>query len=390
MQSQSKEFTNLLNNVILPHVKQYLEESEGVEHYQYEISFFREVLTQAKLIQDIPVKYNKEDKHSKNQKAVFDIIPYSDLPFQEDRTQSFSPMLRVYQYENIIFFSVITPFFEVSPYQFIITKKGDMGKLVTLHQEEEKATEERVKIVGDRHLSLEREVIDFLTNQELHEFCKEKSIRIKKGICLQGEPGNGKTLSLRYIKKRCKEEKIFFRQFVSAKDFVDNIDEFERHEKAVFVFEDFDSFAMEREKDSGPNQILGYLLNTLDGVNLIDNVVSIFTTNHIENIDSAMLRNGRIEKVFIYDNPSEQEILELFQNYVPNYESYFNHILGVFKAQPKFKPGFAHIKGICDTINLDHYYNGMKTLTEEQITRIVKDSISQKAKLMKEVSKVGF
>ena len=374
----TQDFLDFLDKDVFPHVKEIWGDNK------VEISFFQEIMCEAKLVKSYPISLELNSNST-----LATLVPYSDLPFQEDSRNSFAPMIRMFEFSGIQFLNVITPFFSETPYQFILTKEGELNKLVSLYQEEQSAPDEKIKIIGNRHLILEKEVIDFLTNTTLHEYCKENSIRIKKGICLQGEPGNGKTMSLRYIKRRCEQEKIYFRSFQNAKDFMENQDEMDRHEKAVFVFEDFDSFAVEREKDSGPNQVLGTLLNALDGINTIEYVVSIFTTNHISKIDSAMLRNGRIDKVFMFENPSDEEIVEFFNIYIPNYKDQYSEMLNYLRCKKNYKPGFAHIKGICDDINLAVYYNNFENISLDQIKEIIDDSMERKSKMVKDV-KIGF
>lgn len=381
--SESKEFYSFLNDNIFP----FISENVWKGQVDYDISFFREVVEKATEIKTYNLFYTPTQIESN---STYTIYPYSDLPFQEDSRNGFAPILRLLEFRDIQFFSVLSPFFVQTPYQFILTKKGELTKLVSLYQEEEKLDDEKIKVIGTRHLLLEQEVMDFLTNKEFHTYCQDKGIRVKKGICLQGEPGNGKTLSLRYVKRRCQQEKIYFRQFESAKDFVENKDEIGKHERAVFVFEDFDSFAMEREAESGPNGILGLLLNTLDGVDTIDNVVTLFTTNHITKIDSAMLRPGRIDKVFVFDNPSDEEIKDFFETYLTDYSEYYENMLTRLRSRTSYKPGFSHIKGICDTINIECFYNNLQKLSEERVLEIIDESIEQKAKLVKDGRRMGF
>lgn len=42
---------------------------------------------------------------------------------------------------------------------------------------------------------------------------------------------------------------------------------------------------------------LSGILNTLDGIVSLDNKIIILTTNCIKNIDSALLRSGRVDKL---------------------------------------------------------------------------------------------
>ena len=48
---------------------------------------------------------------------------------------------------------------------------------------------------------------------------------------------------------------------------------------------------------------LSEILNKLDGLTNLENVIYIFTTNHIENLDPALVRPGRIDKLIHIDLP---------------------------------------------------------------------------------------
>jgi len=344
----------------------------------FDLSFYHDLIVESEMIETIPITFNASN---------ISIIPYSDLEFDEGILLS---TLTLYSYQGIKYVSVITPFFSTRPFKFIVTPQGDLKKLVNAYYGSHSYEEETSHIIGTAHLELEKHVINFLTDKDWHKFMRERNIKIKRGICLQGEPGMGKTLSLRYLKKKCSENGIYFRHFEGAKDFMDNASEMEKRENAVFVFEDFDSFAIERDKNTGPNQILQTLLNVLDGIDTIDKVVSIFTTNHIENIDSAMLRPGRIDKVFELSLPTENDIREFFNMYLKDYSEMYEDILEVILSQNKFNPGMSHIKGICDDINMQYLYNGMKKPTLDDIKTIVKDSLNRKNKLLKVTKSVGF
>ena len=347
------------------------------EENEFDVSFFRDLISQSELIENLNIGFRAND---------LTLFPYSDLSFLEGQVLT---TMAIYEFEGLKFLSVITPFFSPSPLQFVIVPKGMMKALVDSYQLKNESNEDTSHIIGEKHLVLEREVIDFLTNEDLHAFCREKGIRIKKGICLQGDPGTGKTLSLRYIKRKCQEKGIYFRAFEGAKDFIENKDELEKKESSVFVFEDFDAFALERDKGAGPNQLLQVLLNELDGIDILSNIVSIFTTNHIENIDAAMLRPGRIDKVFVFDTPGEAEIKEFFEAYIPDYADLHYDILLCIQSQHDYKPGMAHIKGIVDDINLAYFYKGRVKPTLEEIKSIIIDSLKRKQKFLTS-RKMGF
>jgi ATP-dependent 26S proteasome regulatory subunit len=57
-------------------------------------------------------------------------------------------------------------------------------------------------------------------------------------------------------------------------------------------------------------------LNTLDGIDTKDKpIITIFTTNHLENINSTMMRAGRIDTLIVMDPLNEDSGLEFIKRY---------------------------------------------------------------------------
>ena len=52
---------------------------------------------------------------------------------------------------------------------------------------------------------------------------------------------------------------------------------------------------------------LSEVLNTIDGVSNLENVIYIFTTNHVDHLDPALIRPGRIDKMIHIDRPGRNE-----------------------------------------------------------------------------------
>jgi chaperone BCS1 len=83
----------------------------------------------------------------------------------------------------------------------------------------------------------------------------------------------------------------------------------ELNKDCIIVFEDIDSFNQDRlgEKDKTGVSFTG-LLNTLNGALEPNNCIIIMTANNIGVLDPALIRPGRIDKVYLIDNPSWKSI----------------------------------------------------------------------------------
>ena len=82
---------------------------------------------------------------------------------------------------------------------------------------------------------------------------------------------------------------------------------------STYVWEDCDDCETIRANEKGRKEGLSIILNCVDGIKRLRNVVFIYTTNHREQLDDALLREGRMDKQ--YDLPLvNDELLEKFNN----------------------------------------------------------------------------
>jgi len=139
----------------------------------------------------------------------------------------------------------------------------------------------------------------FISRMENPNICKEMDVNPKYSLLLAGPGGTGKTaIMFNYITPialKCGYTVIYSKY---AKDFPAMLTLAEsltvRGWKPLLIVEDIDQ-AFDGETRGNLQQ---EILNTLDsGHNKTTPIMSIMTTNYIENISSYMLRAGRISKV---------------------------------------------------------------------------------------------
>lgn len=281
--------------------------------------------------------------------------------------------------EMLTIIKVVTPFTRERTYDFLLGNRKDMRDIIDAlkkkKSEDSFTYHEDFPIIGLGNVfdDIKRNTIDFLLDEDLRKYCVEKHIKLKRGVVFEGKPGVGKTLTIQWLKNQALKHNIKFHSFQGPRDFMDNRYEYFDSEKKILVFEDFDTMLQER-KETGysPNEILGAMLNTLEGVNDINNVVSIFTTNQVKIFDGAFMRPGRIDKVYTYDLPKPEVYGEFFRAYIPEEEQYHEKLTSFLKSI-KADVTFAILKGICDEINI-YKFSG-KELTEEVAIALAEEKV---------------
>lgn len=164
-----------------------------------------------------------------------------------------------------------------------------------------------VFISDDIRCELRNSISKFINNKDW--FVKH-NIPYHYGILLHSAPGSGKTSIARAIANEYGLDMYVCvgGQVSSLIDGVRrNIDtlSFNKSKPSIVLFEDIDcdesvhsrigevisaDVALMKSKTS-----IGDMLNTLDGILGLSNVIYIFTTNHVDKLDPAILRPGRID-----------------------------------------------------------------------------------------------
>lgn len=140
--------------------------------------------------------------------------------------------------------------------------------------------------------------IDRFDNQRA--FYENKQILYKTGILLYGMPGTGKssfvkTLATKYGRSIINID-IAKLQSIDLNSLAQSIMVDEK--RYIVLFEDIDTLFLNRsdtELRSSETAVINKLLQFLDSNSSPTNVIFIATTNHIERLDSALLREGRFD-----------------------------------------------------------------------------------------------
>ncbi len=146
-----------------------------------------------------------------------------------------------------------------------------------------------------------------------------------KGVLLYGPPGTGKTLLAKAVANEAESNFIsvkgpeLLNKYVgeSEKGVREIFKKARENAPTVVFFDEIDSIASERgshQGDSGVGErVVSQLLTELDGLEELEDVVVVATTNRPDLIDAALLRPGRLDRQVHVPVPDEAARRAIFE-----------------------------------------------------------------------------
>lgn len=150
-----------------------------------------------------------------------------------------------------------------------------------------------------------------------HDWYEKNNIPNHLGILLYGEPGTGKTVLAQALSSLVNGPMYTVTasqinsvpSLISGDGFIRAVP-YSKDQYRILLIEDIDcsllttsrkdviyetDYDVLNNKKQMKTSSLAELLNSLDGVNAPSNIIYVFTTNHIEKLDEALIRPGRID-----------------------------------------------------------------------------------------------
>ncbi|MCX6776503.1 MAG: AAA family ATPase [Candidatus Micrarchaeota archaeon] len=195
-----------------------------------------------------------------------------------------------------------------------------------------------------------------------------------KGILLFGPPGTGKTMIMRALSR---EMKIGF-YYVKCSDLLSewygeserNVSELFRIARTtapcVLFFDEIDAIGRSRDKytsDDVAPRLMALFLSEMDGFKSIKNVILVGATNMPGELDRALLRPGRFDKIIYMPLPDKEGRKEIFEIHTKNFP-------------------------LCDDINFDKLAEKTGRYSGADIQNICMEAARKVAKLASETNEV--
>ena len=194
-------------------------------------------------------------------------------------------------------------------YDYVFWKQEDIGLIKVKNQ---------LKDILALSPEAEESIKEIVRWKESEEWYKERSIPWKRGICLSGKPGNGKSSFTRFLAMELDLVlNVFDISTMNNQEFQEKWKNSLQTVPCINLIEDIDAVFDGRKNVVNAETGLTFdcLLNTIDGVDNTDGVLTVITTNHIDKIDDAIgningdnisTRPGRVDRVVVMVPPDEE------------------------------------------------------------------------------------
>jgi AAA+ superfamily predicted ATPase len=206
------------------------------------------------------------------------------------------------RHEAIDFFKTVCTL-EVNPQgEILVFRDGSWQRDAELKRQIATATLDDVVMPQSMRDDLIRDVERFFGSRELYD---NHRLAWKRGLLFLGNPGNGKTLTIKGLVNRAGVPCLYVRSLEGYRVSIDwsIATVFKRARSAspcILVLEDLDSLV---EEDN-----LSTLLNEMDGFAANRGILTIATTNHPDKLDPALLhRPSRFDRKIEFMDPALDE-----------------------------------------------------------------------------------
>tara|TARA_Y100000389_G_C17454182_1_gene516903 strand:+ start:892 stop:2187 length:1296 start_codon:yes stop_codon:yes gene_type:complete len=212
--------------------------------------------------------------------------------------------------------------------------------------------------------SQKEEIIDDLTefiSDKTAEWYSDHGIPYKKVYLFHGDPGCGKSSLIGAIASHFNMNVCFLQS--NFRDMTDNFLTDLAHRvpsNSIMVMEDVDSlFNNHRENDHESSLTFSGVINMLDGLSCPFGQIIIMTTNHYDQLDTAMVRDSRIDKIIEIKKPGKDEIKQIFNSFYPIASEQQKEDFASFFIS--HRPSMASIQ----TVFIDYRRKGFDSLIED-------------------------
>lgn len=160
------------------------------------------------------------------------------------------------------------------------------------------------------------------------EWYSRRGLPYRRGYLFYGPPGSGKSSLVSALAGEMRKDLYVLN--IGSKGMDDTTVSqlmMKIPPKGFLLIEDVDAAFSQRDKadEHASHVTFSGLLNALDGVGAKDGQIVFLSTNHIEKLDPALIRPGRVDYRLLLGNPDRSQARRLFDRFFPDsqYASFF-------------------------------------------------------------------
>jgi chaperone BCS1 len=179
------------------------------------------------------------------------------------------------------------------------------------------------KIHNSEKILVYNDIKQFLESRTKYE---AKGLIWKRGLIFSGPPGNGKTSTALAVANELKLDVhcLNLSNCESDTQLLGLISDIQV-KPAMLLVEDIDCSVNGRDQINDKVNF-NTVLNVFDGAFSKDGIVVAFTTNHIEKLDPALIRAGRIDMNIEFSNPTAKNFSDMINTMFDRKEDWSEHL----------------------------------------------------------------
>lgn len=158
------------------------------------------------------------------------------------------------------------------------------------------------------------DIMEFIGNEQEY---KKYGIPYKRNYLFEGLPGTGKSSFIFAIASYLERDiyMISFSREMEDADLMMAITNMP--DNVILVLEDIDSIFVGRRSNEAVAMNISFssILNLLDGCAIKHGMITFMTTNYVDRLDSALVRQGRVDKRIRFGLLCEKQVREMFDRF---------------------------------------------------------------------------
>merc|ERR1712038_2059400 len=225
--------------------------------------------------------------------------------------------------------------------------------------------------------------VEQFLDKSTKDWYNKHGIPYKRSYIFYGPPGTGKTSFIQALAGAYGRHVCFLQP--NDPKFTDDVFKSclqQAPEKSIIVLEDIDALFNNRHSmnNSCPLTFTG-LLNGLDGIGNAVGQIFVLSTNHLERLDPALIRSGRVDRKFEFSYCTDEALQLMFQRFYPD-----TKLADDFVAAVRAKTSAVTAADLQQAF-IANMENSDKELLEYMETEFDLDSRKQEAQAFEELDK---